>query len=339
MPLETLLLIVAFVFGCVWGSFFNVVVYRLPRQMSVVKPGSHCFACNAPIAWYDNIPLVSWLVLRGKCRHCGAPFSFRYFVVELISGLLFLFVMMKYVGPIVTKGRTLEGIVALVLHWLMVGGFVVLTFIDFDHKIIPDCVSLPGIVLGLIASFAVPDLVARYRGQVAPEHVSHLKSLLEGGIGMLVGGGSLWLIAVVGRAVFKKEAMGGGDIKLMAMIGAYMGWQLVLLTVLLSALSGTIVGVALMITDRVRARRLLEPLHETADNDPDPKARAEAKKQIEEIEAGQTGWSSQIPYGPFIVLGALAAFFFGPQIFTWYFGLFARPGIITPACSILSTLL
>ena len=323
MPLETLLLIIAFVFGCVWGSFFNVVIYRLPRHMSVVKPGSHCFACNAPIAWYDNIPLVSWLVLRGRCRRCGAPFSFRYFVVELISGLLFLFVMMMYADTIVTKGHTLEGTVALVLHWLMVGGFVVLTFIDFDHKIIPDSVSLPGIVLGLIASFAVPDLVARYRGFGPPEHVSHLKSLLEGGIGVLVGGGSLWLIAVAGRAVFKKEAMGGGDIKLMAMIGAYMGYWLILPVVLIAAFTGAFVGVTLIIITQGRAARLIKPLQTIAENDPDPAAREKAKQEIKAIEETQVAWSSQIPFGPYIVLAALIVYFFGAQILRWYFGLFA----------------
>jgi leader peptidase (prepilin peptidase)/N-methyltransferase len=337
VSLDVFLLIVSFVLGCVWGSFFNVAIYRLPREMSVITPGSHCFACDTPIAWYDNIPLVSWLVLRGKCRHCGEAFSFRYFVVELISGLLFMFVMMKYVGMVTTQGAAAAGIIAVVLHWFMVGGFIVLTFIDLDHKIIPDAVTLPGIVLGLIASFAVPGLVMRFPPN-GPD-VTHLWGLLQGAIGMVVGGGGMWLIAIVGKAAFKKEAMGGGDIKLMAMVGAYMGWQLVLLTVLLSALSGTIVGIALMITDRVRAQRLLEPLREIAEDDPDPKARADAKKQIEAIEAGQTGWSSQIPYGPFIVLGALAAFFFGPQIFAWYFGLFARPEIIAPARSILSALL
>ncbi|MBN1916734.1 MAG: prepilin peptidase [Verrucomicrobia bacterium] len=339
MPLETLLFVIAFVFGCVWGSFFNVVIYRLPREMSVVKPGSHCFACNTPVAWYDNIPLVSWLVLRGKCRHCGAPFSFRYFIVELITGLLFLAVMMKYIDPIMTKGRTLEGVVALVLHWLMVGGFVVLTFIDFDHKIIPDCVSLPGIVLGLIASFAVPDLVARYRGQVAPEHVSHLKSLLEGAIGMLVGGGSLWIIAVAGRAVFKKEAMGGGDIKLMAMIGAYMGYWLILPIVLISAFTGAIVGVTLIVISQARGARLIKPLHAVAENDPDPAAREKAKAEIAEIEEAQMAWSSQIPFGPYIVLGALIAYFFGDRLIRWYFGLLMPVQPAMPAHNLVGTVL
>jgi leader peptidase (prepilin peptidase)/N-methyltransferase len=167
MPLETLLLIVAFVFGCAWGSFFNVAIYRLPHSMSLVKPASHCFACNAPISWYDNIPLVSWLVLRGKCRRCGAPFSFRYFVVELLTGLLFVLVMMKYADTVTIKGQAFAGAVAVVLHWFLIGGLIVLTFIDFDHKIIPDAVTIPGVVLGLVASFAVPTLVARYPANAA----------------------------------------------------------------------------------------------------------------------------------------------------------------------------
>ena len=284
MPLETFLIIASFVFGCVWGSFFNVAIYRLPRGMSLVRPGSHCFSCNAPIAWYDNVPLVSWLVLRGRCRRCGAPFSFRYFVVELVSGLLFAAVMMKYVTAVTTKGHVLAGAAAVILHWLLVGGFVVLTFIDFDHKIIPDCVTIPGMILGLIASFAVPALVARY--PASPAGTTHLQGLLlHGLIGLLVGGGIIWVIAVLGKAAFKKEAMGGGDLKLMAMIGAYMGWQLVLLVLFLAALVGTLVGVSLIVARRA-------------------------------------AWSSQIPFGPYLVLGALIAFFFGPELIGWYFGLF-----------------
>jgi leader peptidase (prepilin peptidase)/N-methyltransferase len=283
MSLETLLIVFAFIFGCVWGSFFNVAIYRLPRAMSVVRPRSHCVACNAPIAWYDNIPLVSWLVLRGKCRQCGAPFSFRYFVVELLSGLLFAAVMMKYVSVVTAKGHVAAGIAALVLHWLMVAGFIVLTFVDFDEKIIPNSVTFPGMVAGLIASFAVPTLVARYPANL-PD-ISHWKGLLQGGIGLVAGGGIMWLIAVVGKAACKKEAMGGGDLKLMAMIGAYMGWQLVLLVLFVSALVGTLVGVTLIVVRRA-------------------------------------GWSSQIPFGPYIVLAALVAFFVGPDLIGWYFSFF-----------------
>ncbi len=328
MPLETFLIIVAFVFGCVWGSFFNVAIYRLPRQMSVIKPGSHCFSCDAPIAWYDNIPLISWLVLRGKCRHCGAPFSFRYFVVELVSGLLFMCVMMKYVNIITWKGHAFPAVVAVVLHWLMAGGFVVLTFIDLDHKIIPDGVTLPGMALGLIASFAIPTLVARYPPN--PPDTSHWQGLLQGVIGLAVGGGIIYVIAVVGKAVFKKEAMGGGDLKLMAMIGAFMGWQLVLLVLLLSAFSGAIVGVTLIVVGQVRGAKLIKPLKHIVNNDPDERAREKAQKQIDEIVENQTAWSSQIPFGPYIVLGALIAFFFGPDLIDWYFHLFHRaPDAIT----------
>jgi leader peptidase (prepilin peptidase)/N-methyltransferase len=300
MSLETLLVVIAFVFGCVWGSFFNVAIYRLPREMSVIKPASHCFACNAPIAWYDNIPLVSWLVLRGRCRHCGAPFSFRYFVVELLSGLLFMFVMMRYVEAVTAKSSVVPGVIAILLHWCFVGGFIVLTFIDLDHKIIPDGVSLPGIVLGLLASFAVPTLVARF--PLNGPDVSHWRGLLQGAIGAAVGGGLMLFIAVAGKAIFKKEAMGGGDIKLMAMIGAYMGWQLTLLVLFFSALVGTLVGVSL-------------------------------------IAARRAAWSTQITFGPYIVLGALIAFFFGPGLIQWYFSLFHSPEMIPPLHGALSLLL
>ena len=328
MPLETFLIILGFVMGCVWGSFFNVAIYRLPRQMSLIRPGSHCFSCNTPIAWYDNVPLISWLMLRGKCRHCGAPFSFRYFAVELISGLLFMCVMMTYADVVATKGRALVGMTAVVLHWLMVGGFVVLTFIDLDHKIIPDGVTLPGMALGLIASFAIPTLVARYPINAAD--ISHWRGLLQGVIGLAVGGGIIYVIAVLGKAVFKKEAMGGGDLKLLAMIGAFMGWQLVLLVLLLSAFAGAIVGVTLIVIGQVRGSKLIKPLKDIVDNDPDERAREKAQKEIDEIVESQTAWSSQIPFGPYIVLGALMAFFFGADIMGWYFGLFHRaPEAIT----------
>jgi leader peptidase (prepilin peptidase)/N-methyltransferase len=328
MPLETFLIILGFVMGCVWGSFFNVAIYRLPRQMSLIRPGSHCFSCDAPIAWYDNIPLISWLMLRGKCRHCGAPFSFRYFAVELISGLLFMLVMMKYSGVVVTKGRALVGMTAVVLHWLMVGGFVVLTFIDLDHKIIPDGVTLPGMALGLIASFVLPTLVARYHPINAAD-ISHWRGLLQGVIGLAVGGGIIYVIAVLGKAVFKKEAMGGGDLKLLAMIGAFMGWQLVLLVLLFSAFAGAIVGVTLIVIGQVRGSKLIKPLKDIVDNDPDERAREKAQKEIDAIVENQTAWSSQIPFGPYIVLGALIAFFFGPSLIHWYFNLFRRaPDVI-----------
>jgi len=283
MSLQTFLIIVAFIFGCVWGSFFNVVIFRLPRGLSLIRPGSHCLSCNAPIPWYHNIPLVSWLVLRGRCHRCGARFSFRYFLVELISGLLFAFIMMKYVNGLTAKGHVVSSAIAVFLHLLLVSGFVVLTFIDFDHKIIPDCVSIPGIIFGLFASFAVPTLVARY--PAAQAGTTHLNGLLQGLIGLAVGGGLMWLIAVLGKLAFKKEAMGGGDLKLMAMIGAYMGWQLVLLVLFLAALVGTLVGVSLIVARRA-------------------------------------AWSSQIPFGPYLVLGALIAFFFGPDLIRWYFELF-----------------
>jgi len=336
VPLDVFLIIVAFVFGCVWGSFFNVAIYRLPREMSLVKPGSHCFSCSRPIAWYDNIPLVSWLVLRGKCRHCGAPFSFRYFFVELLSGLLFTFIMLKYIDVITAQGHVVDGVIAIVLHWCLVGGFVVLTFIDFDHKIIPDGVTYPGMVLGLIASFAVPTLVARFPAN-APD-VSHWRGLLQGGIGLAAGAGGMVLVAVLGRMAFKKEAMGGGDVKLMGMIGAYIGWQLTLLVVFFSSLIGTLVAVSFMIVGRIRGVRLIKPQQEIVDNDADPAARAKAQEGIDAIVERQTGWSSQIPFGPYLVLGALVAFFFGPQIYRWYFTVLHSPEAVEPLRQTLSFL-
>jgi len=210
--------VLSFVLGAVVGSFLNVCIWRIPEGQSIVTPASHCPRCGSPVRFYDNIPLVSWLVLRGRCRDCGGPISPRYPLVELLTALLSLAVFQLY-------GPRLEYVAA----FLFAAALVVITFIDLDHQIIPDVISLPGIpVFFLLAVFVMG--------------VPFWESLF----GILIGGGFLYLIAVGYELLTKREGMGGGDIKLLAMIGAFLGWKSLFFVVFMSSILGALVGVVLI---------------------------------------------------------------------------------------------
>ena len=259
-------LIEIFVFGlgaCV-GSFLNVCIVRLPKEESIVHPSSHCVACKKSIAWFDNIPFLSYIILGGRCRYCKAKFSVRYFVVELITALTFLG-FYWYFGPAPVTAA----------YWVMVSGFIVATFVDFEHRIIPDEVSVGGMFAGLALSFMIPELqgVAVKQGMILP----HLKALGYSLVGLLVGGGSIYLMGLLGDAIFKKESMGGGDVKLMAMVGAFLGWKVALLTFFIAPFFGAVYG----IIEKIRTK------------------------------------DSAIAYGPFLVLGTLVSMFYGEQIIHW----------------------
>lgn len=242
-------------FGLIIGSFANVCILRIPARESIVWPGSRCPRCEAPIVWYDNIPLLSWTLLRGRCRSCQGPISFRYFVVELLTGLVAVAVYER---------------VGLGFDWLVLFAFVtallIITVIDLDHRIIPDVISLPGIVVGLILSL---------RGDPGP---------VSSAVGILSGGGLLFAVAWGYAAATGREGMGGGDIKLLGMIGGFLGWAAVPFTLLVSSLAGSIVGLSLM---------------------------------------WWTGSDSKyaIPFGPFLALGAVVYVFAGEEILGWYLGL------------------
>ena len=254
-----MLIFFIFAFGTCIGSFLNVCIYRLPLSQSVINPPSHCPSCKSPIKWYDNIPLLSYIILKGRCRKCKVRISFRYFLVELITGLAFVLFFRLY-GP-----------VSLTLIYLtLVCGLIIATFIDFEHQIIPDEITLGGLALGLIISFIYPPLHGK---------ISHFKALLDSGLGVLVGGGSLYLTGLLGTFIFKKEAMGGGDVKLLAMLGAFLGWRLVVVTFFVSPILGSIVGIILKIKD---------------------------KREI-------------IPYGPYLTIGAIVDIIWGEDIFRWLF--------------------
>ncbi len=212
------------VFGAIVGSFLNVCICRIPKGESIIFPGSHCPHCQRSIPFYDNIPLVSYLLLRAKCRYCQGPISSQYPLVEGVTALSSFLLFSRF------------GISwSYLFYFSFLASLIVITVIDLFHQIIPDVISLPGIGVGLIASFILPQL-------------TFLNSL----IGVLLGGGSLFLVATFYQWLFKREGMGGGDVKLLAMIGAFLGWKAVILTILLGSLIGSIIGVIVMMRQRER---------------------------------------------------------------------------------------
>jgi leader peptidase (prepilin peptidase)/N-methyltransferase len=258
--------VVSLVVGLCIGSFLNVIIFRLPEERSIVRPRSHCPGCGKTIAWYDNIPVVSYLLLGAKCRGCRMRISPRYPLVELLTGVLFVAIYNRFGVEWMT-----------LVFWIMTAGLIVGTFVDFDHMIIPDSVSIGGMVFGVVASTLVPDL----HGQA-----TFTAGLLKAVVGLVAGFGSLWLVGVVGKMVFKKDAMGFGDVKLLGAIGALLGIPGVVYTVLVSSLIGTLVGVALILF-------------------------------------GGREWQSRIPYGPYLALGALSWVLGGDQLWNWYVGFVA----------------
>ncbi len=256
---QTLITVFLFCLGAAIGSFLNVCIYRLPKQESIVRPGSHCRKCQAKIAWYDNIPFLSYIALGGRCRKCGEKISFRYFLIELITAGLFMFLYYRF-------GFSLH-------FWVyaaIAASLVVVSFIDIDIQEIPDEISLGGIVIGLALSFILPQL-----HNTSMHHVALWRSLL----GLLAGGGSIYLTGVIASVILKKESMGGGDVKLMAMLGAFIGWQAALLTFFIAPFFGSIAGIVL------------------------------------KIKKG----TSLIPYGPFLSLAALISMVWKGQILNWLF--------------------
>lgn len=242
--------------GLVIGSFLNVVIHRLPRGQSVVTPRSRCASCGNELRAVDNVPLLSYAMLGGRCRQCRAAISVRYPIVELVTGLVFA-------GHYLMFGLD----ILLVPRLLFASVLIVLFAIDLEHHLLPNAITLPGIVVGLAFSLLVPPGV---RAAV---------------IGVLVGGGVLWII---GEGYFRltgQEGMGGGDVKMLAMIGAFLGWKLVLVTLVFSSIAGSLVGMLVIATRR-------------------------------------GGMKYALPYGTFLALGALVASLFGERIVDWYVGLY-----------------
>lgn len=248
--MDTIYFIYSFIFGALVGSFLNVVIFRLPDEsQSVVFPASHCPKCSTKLRWFENIPVLSWLVLLGKCRSCKAPISLQYPVVELAMALL-SGALYRHLGPSF----------AAVYYFLFVAALLAVIFIDLHHQIIPDVISLPGIAIGFLGSFLNP-----------------LVTWQQAGLGILLGGGLLYGVAVGYVLLTGKDGMGGGDIKLLAMIGAFLGWQSLLYVVFASSLSGSVIGgLSLLAQKKDRQTR--------------------------------------IPFGPFLSLAALSWLFFQDSI-------------------------
>jgi leader peptidase (prepilin peptidase) / N-methyltransferase len=256
MTFDTLALVLFAWIGLSVGSFLNVCIHRLPRKLSVVRPASRCPGCGYELRWFDNIPVVSWLVLRGRCRKCGSPIHIRYPIVEILTMIVF------------------------VLHWWVFGwtllmairvGFacalIALFAIDLEHHLLPDRITLPGIAAGLILSLIVPP------------------GIVDAILGALIGGGVLWAIGEAYYRYSGQEGMGGGDVKMLAMIGAFLGWKLVLVTLVLSSVMGSLIGVVVLTVRR-------------------------------------GGLKYALPYGTFLAIGALTASLVGDQLVAWYLGLY-----------------
>jgi leader peptidase (prepilin peptidase) / N-methyltransferase len=241
-----------FLFGLVIGSFLNVVIGRLPAGRSLVYPGSACPSCGASIHWYDNVPVLSWLWLRARCRSCHAIISWRYPAVELATAILFALAAHQ-VGP----ARDL------VPALLLLSALIAITFIDLDHQLIPDVITLPGIIAGAALSVAL-----------------HPERWLDTLLGVVIGGGLFFVIIVASGG-----GMGGGDMKLGAMMGAFLGWKLVLLAILLGVLAGGAVAIALLTT-------------------------------------GSKGRKDPVPFGPFLALGAVLSLLWGNDLLGWYLSRF-----------------
>ena len=266
----------SFMMGACIASFLNVVIWRVPRGESIVSPPSHCPKCGAEIRWWQNLPILSWLALRGKCAKCRATISPRYIIVETIGGVLFLAAFWRF-GEFAP------------FMWVWLALMIAGSFIDFDHQLLPDFVTVGGMVYGVVLSLA-SWLVAPYLRVPAlplypalqPFAAPPLNSL----IGLAFGFSLLWLVRFLGTKAFKREAMGMGDVFLMGAVGALFGPVAVLMTLVLSSLFGSVVGIALVLAAKARIGRFVA-----------------------------------IPYGPYICLGCLAWMFWGPELVAWYVSL------------------
>jgi leader peptidase (prepilin peptidase)/N-methyltransferase len=269
-------LLAALLGGACVGSFLNVCIHRIPEDQSIVRPASRCPRCATPIAWYDNVPIVSWIALGARCRACRAPIPLRYPVVEAATGVL-------AVASVLRFGATAHGLVA----FGFAAALLLVSVIDLDHRFIPDEVSLPGIGIGIAAAF-LP-------GGVAP---------LDAAIGAALGGGLLWGVAWAYERATGVEGMGLGDVKLLAMIGAFLGWQPIFTVVVLASITGSVAGLGVAAAEGVgrRGRRVARRLG------------AGALPSFARRAARRTA----IPFGPFLALGALGCLYApGPWFPGW----------------------
>ena len=264
--------------GAIIGSFLNVVIHRIPREQSIVFPASTCPKCRIAIKFYDNIPIVSYLILRGRCRACGAAISARYPTVEALTAVLFAAVTWH------------DGLsFALAFDLAFAASMLALIFIDAEHMILPNAITYPGIIFALLTRVAVPYLAGPSHLDDLPQLITFfpalpvwLVSIIGAAIGALVGGGSLWLMGFMWEKLRGVEAMGFGDVKMMLMVGAFLGWRLTILTIMIGALSGSIAGIAVM------------------------------------YRRGGRNLQMMLPFGIFLGIGSIVSLLFGSRIIVWY---------------------
>ncbi len=286
--LHTIFFVVSGVIGAMVGSFLNVCVHRMPKGLSIVKPGSACPKCATPIRWYDNFPVLSWVLLGAKCRTCKAPIHWQYPLVELITCLLFLAVYWKF-------GMTLASPV----YMTLMAALVLVTFIDLADWTIPNEVTFPGMPLGIACSVVA---------MLYPESGLLLDKPLMSFVGLLVGGGSLYALDMLSLLIMKKRGMGFGDVKLLAMLGAFFGPLGVLLIVVISSFFGSAIGITMILITRGK------------------RAQAPAPKDSEDDSDAMTPGGHYLPFGPYLVLGGITYVFYGPQIIQRYLEYINVPG-------------
>jgi leader peptidase (prepilin peptidase) / N-methyltransferase len=279
--------VTAFLLGACIGSFLNVVIYRIPKEESIVTPGSHC-ACGQPIKWHDNIPILSWLALRGRARCCGQPFSFRYPFVELLTGLLFVVCALKFPPVIALVG------------WIFLSCLLAATFIDLDHMIIPDVFTIGLGLLGVLLSGLVPALQGQHSGYFM---VDSLRATGVSVHGLLIGSGVVLWIALVAEALLKKDAMGFGDVKFVGAIGAFCGWQGALFAIFGGAVVGTVWFAIAWTWQKITGKEApVAPPSETPEGEPAPLA-----------------FGAHVPFGPMLAIaGALYFLFFRAWVTAWF---------------------
>ena len=274
--------------GAIWGSFFNVCIARVPRGQSVVRPGSHCMACGAPVRAADNIPILSYFLLRGRCRSCGVRFSARYALVELLTALLAAAIFWRFVAADADVAVAVR-LARFSLYFVFAGVLIVLSFIDLDTKLLPDAITLPAIPILFMAAFGAHDV-----------------PWLERAIGVAAGYLFVRLIADGYYYLLKREGMGLGDGKLLAVVGAVLGWKALPVVVFAGSLIGTVVSIPLLL---IAARR---------------SAAASAPPDGESSSLPSPPWPPlgrvQVPFGPFLALGALVHLFAGRAILGLLFG-------------------
>jgi leader peptidase (prepilin peptidase)/N-methyltransferase len=297
--LHPFFMVLSFVLGALVGSFCNVCISRWPQDLSVVSPRSRCPRCHSGIAWYDNIPVLSWLILGAKCRNCGLPISWQYPVVEALTGVLFFLVYLRFGVTVATP-----------IYMYLCAAMVIVTFVDLSDWIIPNEITFTGIPFGIALSLV---------GLFYPESNLRVVHPFDALLGVALGGGILYLLDQITILILKKPGMGFGDVKLLAMLGAFLGWQGVLGTLMLACFIGSFVGVGMIVMAKSRGAKTqqakLANLGEGGEED--------TVVEVEE-KAGPTDEDEQtleghyIPFGPYLAVAGLLFLFFGPEAIAAY---------------------